>query len=193
MTDNQATVSEDALAALIAKQEITELLYRRARAGDRRDVEAALACYHEGATEVHEGHSGTAADFVLNHSMISPGSTTPVTCLWHLISNVLIDLDGADAAVESYHLAVVVRNDPSGMTQSRIGGRYLDRFAHRNGRWAIAHREVVFDWTRVDGESLAYWDLMGLDESKLLRGEFGPGDPVYSHLGVARGQSAPGA
>jgi len=32
----------------------------------------------------------------------------------------------------------------------RIGGRYLDKFAYRDGRWAIAARRVVFDWSRVD-------------------------------------------
>ena len=178
---------DEAIAALVAKQQITEVLYRRARAGDRRDIELALACYHAGATEDHEGHVGPAADFILNVSMISPGSAAPVTCLWHFISNVLIDLHGDEADVESYHLAVVVRDEDSGQTQSRIGGRYVDKFAHRDGRWAIAERRVVFDWSRVDAASAAYWDLMGLDEAKLLRGRFGADDPLYSHLDVTRG------
>ena len=42
------------VSTLLAKQEITEVLYRRARAGDRRDVDLALRCYHPGATEEHE-------------------------------------------------------------------------------------------------------------------------------------------
>jgi 3-phenylpropionate/cinnamic acid dioxygenase small subunit len=178
---------EAAITALVAKQQITEVLYRRARAGDRRDVKLALACYHEGATEEHEGYAGPAADFILNASMISPGSAAPVTCLWHFISNVLIDLHGDEADVESYHIAVVVRDEDSGQTQSRIGGRYLDKFVRRDGRWAIAERRVVFDWSRVDLASAAYWDLMGIDEAKLLRGRFGGDDPLYSHLGVTRG------
>lgn len=176
-----------AITALVAKQQITEVLYRRARAGDRRDVELALACYHEGATEDHEGHVGQAADFILNVSMISPGSAAPVTCLWHFISNVLIDLHDDKADVESYHIAVVVRDEDSGQTQSRIGGRYMDKFAYRDGRWAIVERRVIFDWSRVEPASAAYWDLVGLDEAKLLRGRFGTDDPLYSHLGVTRG------
>jgi 3-phenylpropionate/cinnamic acid dioxygenase small subunit len=178
---------DEAITALVAKQQITEVLYRRARAGDRRDVKLALACYHEGAIEDHEGHVGPAADFILNVSMISPDSAAPVTCLWHFISNVLIDLHGDEADVESYHIAVVVRDEDSGQTQSRVGGRYVDKFARRDGRWAIAERRVVFDWSRVDPASAAYWDLMGLDETKLLRGRFGAEDPLYSHLGVTRG------
>jgi hypothetical protein len=175
------------LADLLAKQEITEVLYRRARAGDRRDVDLALSCYHPGATENHEGFDGTAAEFIGDVSMISPSSTAPVTTLWHFISNVLIDLQSDEAVVESYHIAVVVRRDDGADTHSRIGGRYLDRFAHRDGVWAITHRDVVFDWSRVEEASATYWGLMGMDETKLLRGTFGADDPLYSELGVARG------
>jgi hypothetical protein len=176
-----------AVTELLARQEITDLLYRRARAGDRRDVALALSCYHLGATENHEGFDGTAADFIRDVSMISPNSTAPVTGLWHFISNILIELHGDQADVESYHIAVVTRQDNGVETQSRIGGRYLDRMERRDGRWGIVHRDVVFDWSRVDDAARPYWELVGLDESKLLRGQFGPDDPLYSHLKVARG------
>lgn len=188
MTGSTANAADPAaVAALIAKQEITEVLYRRARAGDRRDVELALSCYHEGATEEHEGFTGTAAEFTRNVSMISPRSKAPVTCLWHLISNILIELDEDAADVESYHIAVVVRDEEAGEIQSFIGGRYLDKFAFRDGRWAITHRDVVFDWSRVGDRSATYWDLVGLDPAKLLRGEFGAGDPLYGLLSIERG------
>jgi 3-phenylpropionate/cinnamic acid dioxygenase small subunit len=182
-----AQACSSGIAALLAKQEITELLYRRARAGDRRDVELALSCYHPGATEAHEDFDGSAAEFITARSMISPTSTAPVTGLWHFISNIVIDLQGEHADVESYHIAVVSRTDDGHETQSHIGGRYLDKVAYRDSRWAIDHREVVFDWSRVDTDSVAYWDLMSLDESKLLRGEFGAADPLYSVLEVERG------
>jgi hypothetical protein len=110
-----------------------------------------------------------------------------VTFLWHFISNVLIDVHGDEADVESYHIAVVGRQtEEEGPTQSTIGGRYLDRFALRDGRWAITERTVVFDWSRVDPETTAYWELVGLDESKLLRGAFGPGDPLEEFLNETR-------
>lgn len=173
---------------LIDRQAITDVLYRRARAGDRRDLELALSCYHEGATETHENFDGTAADFLREHSLVSPGSTAPVSQLWHFISNILIDLDGDAAKVESYHIAVVdMRPADSDPSRSFIGGRYLDTFARRDGRWAITHRAVVFDWSRVEPIGEAYWDLMGHDQSKLLFGTFGADDPLYSTLAVARG------
>jgi hypothetical protein len=183
------TESQDAVAALVAKQEIIEVLYRRARASDRRDVALAVSCYHPGATERHEGFSGAATDFIENVSMISPDSRAPATGLWHLISNVLIKLDGDVAEVESYHIAVVSRAEGDGEIQSFIGGRYLDKFAHRDGRWAITHRDVVFDWSVVGEAAATYWDLVGLDGDKLLRGVFGEADPLYRCLGVERGSA----
>jgi hypothetical protein len=189
-TMSSSTAPADAVATLVAKQEITEVLYRRARAGDRRDVALALSCYHDGATEQHEGFSGSAADFIEHVSMISPSSRAPVTALWHLISNVLIQLDGDTAAVESYHIALVSRDEGDGEIQSFIGGRYLDRFGRRDGRWAITHRDVVFDWSLVGEATATYWDLVGLDGTKLLRGVFGDADPLYDCLGVERGPAA---
>jgi hypothetical protein len=186
-TADAAALDPAAVASLIAKQQITEVLYRRARAGDRRDVDLALSCYHDGATEEHEGFAGPAADFTRDVSMISPASKAPVTGLWHLISNILIELHEDTADVESYHIAVVIRDDGAGEVQSFIGGRYLDTFGFRDGRWAITHRDVVFDWSRVGEASPAYWDLVGLDPEKLLRGEFGAADPLYGLLNVERG------
>lgn len=190
MTDlGDTPVTAALVAELYARQQITDVLYRRARAGDRRDVDLALSCYHDGATENHEGFSGTAAEFIRDRSMLSPNSKAPVTFLWHLISNVLIDLRGDTADVESYHIALVGRRtDSDGATHSTIGGRYLDRFTYRDGRWAISERAVVFDWSRVDPESRTYWELVGLDESKLLRGHFGPGDPLDDFLARSRNQ-----
>lgn len=187
MTDPTPGPRDAVIDELVAKQAITEVLHRRARAGDRRDVDLALSCYHPDATEDHEGFDGTAADFIRDVSMISPDSRAPVSALWHLISNVLIELDGDAADVESYHIALVVREEGGTETQCFIGGRYLDAFTRRDGRWAIAHRRVVFDWSRVGEATTTYWDLVGLDASKLLRGRFGADDPLYEHLAVERG------
>lgn len=172
MTD---TLEPDRLAALLAKQDITEVLYRRARAGDRRDHALALSCYHEGATEEHEGFTGPAAEFLLERSAYAPGKTPPTDSLVHMVTNVLIDLDGDEAAVEAYHLCLM----SGGGTDTVIGGRYLDRFAFRDGRWAITHRQVVFDWSRVEPAAPRFWDRYP-DQSRIAFGRMGPDDPVYA-------------
>ncbi|MDX6292544.1 MAG: hypothetical protein QOH50_1619 [Kribbellaceae bacterium] len=174
----ERTPVESELADLLAKQEITEVLYRRARAGDRRDHALALSCYHEGATEEHEGFTGPAADFVLEHSAYAPGKTPPTSSLVHLIANVLIELDGDEAAVESYHLCFMTGHVTGTETDTTIAGRYLDRFARRNGRWAITHRQVVFDWSRTEPGVERFWDRYP-DQSKIAFGRLGPDDPLY--------------
>lgn len=175
------------LAELIAKQEITDVLYRRVRASDRRDIDLALTCYHEGATEEHEGYSGTAAGFLTTQSMSAPGTTQRVTCLWHTLTNILIDLDRESAQVESTYLGVVVRDSEHGPMHCEIGGRYLDRFAYRDSHWAITSRTVVYDWSTVAPAGQSYLELVGHDESKIIKGRFGPDDPLYSVLDIARG------
>jgi hypothetical protein len=175
------------LANVLHKQEIAEVLFRRVRASDRRDIELALTCYHDGATEEHEGFSGTAVEFLSEHSMSAPTSTGQVTCLWHSLTNVLIDLQGEDANVESYYFGVVVRNSDQGSMHCQIGGRYVDKFAYRNSRWAITHRTVVCDWSKVAPAAPSYWELTGQDETKIIKGVFGSGDPLYAAFDLARG------
>jgi hypothetical protein len=166
---------------LADKQEIAEVIYRRARAGDRKDMPLALSCYHSGATEDHEGFNGLAEDFIRNRSLLSKPADGPVKTLWHFISNILVEFTTADAAaVESYHIAVLVIRDDKGERDVTIGGRYLDRFERREGRWAISHREVVFDWSRVEPATRRYWD--DFDGAKFLFGRFDTSDPLYTHL-----------
>jgi hypothetical protein len=188
-TDDETGVVEAShrVAELIAKQEITDVLYRRVRASDRRDIDLALTCYHEGATEEHEGYSGTAAGFLTTQSMSAPGTTQRVTTLWHSLTNILIDLDRDNAAVESTYLGVVVRMEDGGAMHCEIGGRYLDKFAYRDSRWAITNRTVVYDWSTVALAGQSYLELVDHDESKIIKGRFGADDPLYSVLDISRG------
>lgn len=169
------------LAELLAKQAITEVLYRRARAGDRRDHALALTCYHPGATEDHEGFTGTAEEFLLERSAYAPGKTPPGETLMHLIANVLIELDGDEAFVESYHLCLASGGAPDALQDTMIGGRYLDRFARRDGRWAITHRTVAFDWSRVEPATTRFWDRYP-DQSAIPFGRMDGTDPLYRHV-----------
>ena len=181
------TDERQVLRNLTDKQAIAEVLHQRVRASDRRDVDLALSCYHEGATEEHEGFSGSAQGFITDQSFSSPTSSARVTTLWHSLSNISIELTGVNAVVESYYLGVVVKEEGAQTMLCQIGGRYLDRFACRDARWAIAHRTVVCDWTKVAPVGPSYWELIGRDESTIIRGAFGPSDPLYTLFGVARG------
>ena len=162
---------------LLDKQAITEVLYRRARAGDRSDAELAHTCYHPGATERHGMFDGEAADFIDRVSFTRPREGSPIKGMFHIVTNILVEFDGADEAfVESYHVAWCQMTDGNDAT---IGGRYLDRFARRDGRWAIVHRDVIFDWSRVEPETEKFWEKH--PAKPFLFGQRGPEDPLYTY------------
>jgi hypothetical protein len=184
--ENRTMKNDSALSELVDKDAITEVLYRRARAADRRDHALALSCYHDGATEVHEGFSTTAKDFLLSKSLYAPGRDSPSHALMHLITNVLIDLKGDEAFVESYHLCLLSGGSGDAETDSMIGGRYLDTFRRIDGRWGISHREVVFDWSRTEPAARRFWDS-NENQHLISFGAMGPGDPLYKYVDRSAG------
>ncbi|ORM08186.1 nuclear transport factor 2 family protein [Prescottella equi] len=135
--------------SLIDKQEITEVLYRYARAVDRKDFDRVADCYFPDAIDNHGGYIGTVAGLI--EDMKSRHAT--IDSSLHYVTNVLIDLDGDTADVESYCLCYL-RQAPAvaGGPQSRatVKCRYVDRFERRDGPWRIADRIVVFDESVTD-------------------------------------------
>jgi hypothetical protein len=168
----------DAIQQLLGKQAISEVLYRRARAGDRADAELAHTCYHAGATERHGEFAGLATDFIDKVSFTRPRPGSPVKGMFHFLSNILVDFTDDDHAfVESYHVAWVQMTDGN---DAVIGGRYFDRFSRREGRWAINHRDVIFDWSRVESETAKFWDRH--PAKPFLFGHRGESDPLYTYV-----------
>jgi 3-phenylpropionate/cinnamic acid dioxygenase small subunit len=172
----------DAIRQLLDKQAISEVLYRRARAGDRADAELAHTCYHPGATERHGEFDGLATDFIDNVSFTRPRPGSPIKAMFHFLSNIQVDFtDDDNAFVESYHVAWVQMTDGN---DAVIGGRYFDCFGRREDRWAITHRDVIFDWSRVEPETAKFWDKH--PAKPFLFGHRGESDPLYTY--VARGK-----
>ena len=171
----------DPVQRLLDKQEIAEVLYRRARAGDRADADLAHTCYHEGATERHGMFDGTAVEFIDVVSFTKPKPGSPIKGMMHVVTNILCDFaDDTHAFVESYHVAWCQMTDN---TDATIGGRYLDKFEQRDGRWAIVHRDVIFDWSRVEPETEKFWEKH--PAKPFLVGQRGADDPLYAY--TARG------
>jgi ketosteroid isomerase-like protein len=132
---------------LLAKQEITELLYRYCRGIDRLDWTLVRSCYHDDAFDDHGIFRGSPEEFVAFFTEFL-GAMTATT---HTLGNILITVDGDVAGCESYILAwhrlPADGDTPRDLTAS---GRYVDRLERRNGQWKIAHRTVLFDWARFD-------------------------------------------
>lgn len=134
------------LRDMLEKQKITEVLYRYCRAVDRCDVELLKSVYHPDCRDEHGIFSGSASDFV---DMVIPFlcSCGPTT---HQIANILIDLQGDVAFVESYCVAFHsdMPDETGALRDFIIGARYVDRFEKRNNEWRVAHRQCVFDWNQ---------------------------------------------
>jgi hypothetical protein len=171
------------LEEIEAHIEIRQVLNRYCRGVDRGDRQMLKDVYHADAIDDHGTWTGPGRDFAdhIVDSLDAQGAPSQ-----HHITNVLIELDGAHAAVESYFIAFHPHGEPgSASALAFVGGRYLDRFERRDGRWRIAHRQVVLDWTRETLPGPA-WELQGRfargqrhrsDASADLFRQPAPGDP----------------
>lgn len=124
------------------RQTIRDLVCTYCRAVDRFDRELLLSVYHPDAVDDHGmvvAGPQEFADWVFAfHGRYQQRSQ-------HIVTNHLCELDGDVAHAESYWMLAAVNAD--GPPLSLGGGRYLDRFERRNGRWAIAVRKCVLDWS----------------------------------------------
>lgn len=152
MTLDEKTLT--ALTKLVDKQEIHDVLMRYCRGIDRCDEELLLSVYHPDATDNHGQFNGRAADFIswALQSLRRDERTT------HFLCNELIEVEGDSAHCESYLFAVHRRKAKDGTATKDLtfGGRYVDRFERRDGAWKIAHRQVVFEWSRLDPVEESY-------------------------------------
>lgn len=147
---------ERALAALVDKQAIHEVVLRYCRAVDRRDAARLRDCYWPDATDDHAGaFTGARDEFV--EWVLRVVSRFAGTM--HVIGNHLVefDADGGDvdvASSEAYGIAYHWGDPPDdGRRNFTTGFRYLDRFERRDGEWRIAVRTVVLEWRHVTSRS----------------------------------------
>lgn len=139
--------TERALRVLLDKQEIHEVLMRYCRGIDRCDPELLHSVYHPDATDDHGLFTGKAVDFIpwALKALVRDEGTS------HYVANELTEVDGDVAYCESYFFGIHRRQEKSGDTAELVfAGRYADRFERRAGVWKIAHRQVIFDRSRID-------------------------------------------
>lgn len=127
---------------LIDRQAIMDCLTRYSRGVDRRDRDLLLSVYHEDAWDDHAAFCGPAAKFA---DWAFDFHYKYQEAHHHYILNHSCELDGDVAHTETYYLFSGVNREGPKVIMS--GGRYLDRFEKRNGRWAIAARKCLIEWT----------------------------------------------
>lgn len=163
------------LRALADREAIRDCLYRYCRGIDRMDAEALRSAYWPDGTDNHGPYKGSAQGFVdwALEKLQSAGR------MIHGIGNILIELHGDQAVVESYFQAWQADRDAAGQPQATfLCGRYVDRFERRGSEWRIAERTVVYDWIHQSPMP------PGTDAQRfgprLPQGARQPDDPIYA-------------
>jgi len=150
-----------AIDDLLAKQEITEVIYLYCRCMDRCDVEMAKDIFHPDATVDYgeQMYQGTGYGFV---DMALGGHALHVSHS-HQHGNVLIRVDGNRAYSETYGDVTLRRRDESGaLIDSRNLGRCLDIWEKReDGKWRIAERAFVLDFDEAGRASGSVFETTG--------------------------------
>lgn len=136
-------MSDNALAVLLAKEEIRELALLYCRGVDRKDYALLRTLYTRDGWDAHGAHfNGAAQEYVDFLEM----SLARVRIGAHFVCNHLIAVDGDVAEGEVYALGFhQMKNDSGGMIEDFVGVRYLDQYRVEDGRWKFASRDVQFD------------------------------------------------
>lgn len=160
---------------LLAKQEITEVLYRYCRSLDRNDEELYRTVFEPGApVDYGEYFVGNAEEFRIwvwrAHAAMAATS--------HQISNVLTEIteDGERAVSEAY-VTVCLRaapDDTGAALDILERARYVDRWRrHSDGSWRVAERVYHSD---IRQQSVAH----GAAVTPEVHGGVGPFPSVFT-------------
>lgn len=153
---------------------IQQVLYRYARGIDRCD-ETALKSVWWPLAQADYGEGNV--DAIQWSAAVLPALSTMLRTQ-HFLGNMLIELAGDAATVETYCRAYHEIESEDGPIEMEVGGRYLDRFERRDGEWRIAHRRYVLDWNR-NTPSTAQWDS-DFYSALARHGMRKPNDPLYT-------------
>lgn len=142
-------------AVLAAKSEIHDVLMSYCRGVDRRGADTIAAAYHPGGVDRRpygpDGVIETDGRSLAERAVASFAGVESFSQHHLTTVSIRVDTEAGVAAAESYVLAIHPMLDADGTERLRLtGGRYLDQFEFRDGRWAIAVREMIVDWSRSD-------------------------------------------
>jgi len=168
-----------ALDELLSKQRLTELVAAYSRAADRADEPLLASLFHPGAicdsgVIRAEGREFARRFVAWTHEYAA--------ALAHCVCSSWFELRGDTAIGETYVLAMCRLNERHGAAQSLVAGRYLDRFARRDGEWKFTERRFVVDCVQAPHEptSERASDAMTPQaDAAPLRGGFKPADPIF--------------
>jgi hypothetical protein len=151
MTENVG-LDREALARLLDKDAIRDLVALYARGIDRHDDQILANVYHPDAHDDHGTYIGGIPGLIDHCNAVHEANWTAHQ---HYALNQLIEFSGETAHVETYFLIALRRKDG---VIDLVGGRWIDRAEKRGGKWGIADRVVVLDWNGEANKASAPMD-----------------------------------
>jgi len=130
------------------RRQIHDVVLRYCRGIDRLDFDLVRSAYHRDAIDHHTGFDGTVDEYL---AWVEPRLRARTGGTMHIVANHLVDLLGDTAISESYGTSVHW-GEPADSRRANFttGVRFVDHMAYRDGRWAIAERWAVREWTKSD-------------------------------------------
>ena len=166
---------EEELKVLMAKDAIRDQLYTYCHALDRIDAELGYTVFSEDSyVDYGPTYKGTGRGFI--DQCLEEHRKNVST--HHMMTNILIKVDGDKAASETYMYAACkypMEDGRSYTVEARC--RDIDNWEFRNGKWLIVKRVVAGDNTRIFSK---YRDLEDYNMDRDNRN-----DPSYAVLGKA--------
>jgi len=165
--------SADLIDQTISTQQLATLTAAYSRGVDRTDADLLRTLFHDDSVVTSGAFNGNGQDFAVEICKIVRDTFEQV---FHSTANQWFEIDGDEAVGESYAIATSILRGGEERIGIVTGGRYIDRFARRDGVWKFAERHFVCDWTL---QQAAPRQEDAMIASLPLRGEQGPGDPIY--------------
>jgi hypothetical protein len=172
-------IPDDTLQEMIDEQQLRRLVHAYCRAADRGDIATLGMLYHHDAVDAHGGFSvGTADEFLQQLTAARP----LLRFMQHHVTTVNFVIDGDAAEGEIYTIAVHTLAGRNRDVDVIVGGRYLDKYAKRDGVWKFAERTIVTDWAQVRDPSAM--DLSHPITKDTLKGALDASDPSYQFFSL---------
>lgn len=162
---------EQRLDEMLDRQDIYECMTRYCRGVDRGDAELLRSAYHADGIDDHGGYVGPRDGYV-EWGMNVVHNFFEVSL--HYITNFSCEVDGNRAHAEFYFLAM---EKPQGLEREIRGGRYVQQYEKRNGKWGIIESVCMLDCDQPNLDPAN--TEVGINAERFIQQKKNHSDPSY--------------
>ncbi|GAB6902008.1 nuclear transport factor 2 family protein [Kineosporia succinea] len=140
-----STVAEPTgVRKLLDRTDVTEVLYRVARAMDTRDWDLFARSF---TADAQGDYGSSSADGRAEILAMARAFLEALDVTQHLLGNVEVSVEGDTATTRATFIAQHVRDAAEGDGQLLMGGTYVDTFRRSQDGWQITHRRIRGLWS----------------------------------------------